>query len=432
MITKANSVSSEYEQSRNLLLKLHNLALEGRDESAEADAIRDEMDGPWYRLTEEQARRLRNLSADLATLEPDSPIKHPTSPNIYSESLADSIHIARTQGDYDEVLNLLRMSPSQVSADRAAALRGACYEALGEQETALLFVEYAVRVSSVPDSYAIFLLIKLIKSGRLERAVAWAKELCQTIGNPSPHLLEMLATTFFDSGKTTPGETGRDFLRQAIRLFQQAHDKVESLLIDPRQKLLAVNCQIGIAVCHCLLSDHELAIAALDVALQIDPKDETALTIRGLLKGPADWSAAIEDLTKAIGSHSASVWPYYYVAYDLLRRSEFERCLETCAAGLRLSSDPEINSDLCEWMAISHAELGSPAKTIVSCFEDALAFSPHNERVARNFRRFSDSLADRPSAARNWVIAQEIEPQYAARVYMQAAPPRVSMLESAR
>jgi hypothetical protein len=44
---------------------LHQLAIEGRDESPEADAIRDATDAPWVALSEAERERLRRFSENL-------------------------------------------------------------------------------------------------------------------------------------------------------------------------------------------------------------------------------------------------------------------------------------------------------------------------------------------------------------------------------
>lgn len=61
-----NTPESPAEEYARLLGKLHELITQGEGDSAEADAIRDEMDGPWYALTEQERERLNGLSEDLS------------------------------------------------------------------------------------------------------------------------------------------------------------------------------------------------------------------------------------------------------------------------------------------------------------------------------------------------------------------------------
>lgn len=52
----------KYEQ---LLRKLAELYKQGKDESIEADDLRDEMDKPWHEMTYEDQLEMRRLSAEL-------------------------------------------------------------------------------------------------------------------------------------------------------------------------------------------------------------------------------------------------------------------------------------------------------------------------------------------------------------------------------
>jgi tetratricopeptide (TPR) repeat protein len=155
-----------YLQIADLLQDLHDLMGRGRGATDEADALREQMEVHWHNLTDEERSRMEGLSADLYTLEPDSPIVHPREPGIYTEELAADVRRARDAGGSDRILALLRSRPAEISADRAAALRALCYERLGERDVAIQFFEHAVRVSSRPDAYAVSLLIHLLERFR--------------------------------------------------------------------------------------------------------------------------------------------------------------------------------------------------------------------------------------------------------------------------
>ena len=57
-----------YVEYVRLLRQLHRLIAEDND-GDEADALREDMDAPWYALSEEEIARIRGLSADLYTLD---------------------------------------------------------------------------------------------------------------------------------------------------------------------------------------------------------------------------------------------------------------------------------------------------------------------------------------------------------------------------
>lgn len=62
-------MSSNYHRIEMALLALHRLFLQGRDNSPEANAIRDSIDGPWEALSEVNRNRLRDYSQSLHATE---------------------------------------------------------------------------------------------------------------------------------------------------------------------------------------------------------------------------------------------------------------------------------------------------------------------------------------------------------------------------
>lgn len=89
------------------ILNLHRLAIDGRDESPEADAIRDATDGPWEALTEVERKRVRGLSEDLYSMtDPTAELPRPLNPQ--AQARLTDIEIARKTGQWDRALVLLR------------------------------------------------------------------------------------------------------------------------------------------------------------------------------------------------------------------------------------------------------------------------------------------------------------------------------------
>lgn len=52
-------------ECKQFILKLHQLYLKGKNDTDEADEIRDEMEPHWYKLTEEEIKEADRYSADL-------------------------------------------------------------------------------------------------------------------------------------------------------------------------------------------------------------------------------------------------------------------------------------------------------------------------------------------------------------------------------
>lgn len=107
MFQPPNSPSSQhYRQVVRGFLRLHQLTAEGRDESPDADAVRDSLDLPWRALTENEKEKIQGLSADLfAITDPIAGGALETNPQA-QKSLAE-IFEAKQRGEWDRALALL-------------------------------------------------------------------------------------------------------------------------------------------------------------------------------------------------------------------------------------------------------------------------------------------------------------------------------------
>jgi hypothetical protein len=143
-----------YVKYERLLQELHHLMAEGKGDTEEADALREEMDEPWWALRREERARLDGLSADLYMLQ-DQEVFEPLDPSERTpERLGVALKAAWDQGDWESLLELLRKGPMFLSPERIAYIRARAYEALGHHETARLFREYAARCHSQDTTHS--------------------------------------------------------------------------------------------------------------------------------------------------------------------------------------------------------------------------------------------------------------------------------------
>ena len=68
MISIISQPSTDYLECTRRLRRLHDLIRSGDGDSEAADQLRDEMDGLWNRMTPEERKLSRDLSADLHSL----------------------------------------------------------------------------------------------------------------------------------------------------------------------------------------------------------------------------------------------------------------------------------------------------------------------------------------------------------------------------
>jgi hypothetical protein len=130
-----------------LLLRLHDLIAKGQGDDAEADAVRDQMDAPWYAMTEAEQERVGGLSEDLYALAD----KNPRSVRMTEEERRQwgkEFGTAFDAGDWDRALVLLRRPPDDVPGDHVAFFQAECWEHLGCPEIALRFMRAATRLET--------------------------------------------------------------------------------------------------------------------------------------------------------------------------------------------------------------------------------------------------------------------------------------------
>jgi tetratricopeptide (TPR) repeat protein len=280
----------------DLLIDLHVLMRDGKGETQAADDIRDQMDAPWFELNEAEQQRIDGMSADLYTLEPDSPIEHVAASNVYSQELSAEIDKARKQCDYDRVLQLLRERSHEISADRAAVLRGLCYEKLAVLDIAILLYEHGASLRKADDSYAAFLLTKLEQLQRTDRSLHWAREFMQRFNDPSPQLLLTAAGAMLRSIGQNACD-GRSVLEESEQLVTTATHKMKDFQAEPPLKVLAVNRLIELALRYAQIGDSGKAGMLLESAMRVDPDDDLALAVlRGQFSDAANDEDTIEDL----------------------------------------------------------------------------------------------------------------------------------------
>ena len=164
-----------------LLIELHRLIAEGKGDDEEADAIRDQMDGPWYRLSREEDDRMSGLSADLYMLQ-DNEVYEPYEGT--QEQLRSDLNAAWERGDYEAALGFLRKGTPFLTPERVAYLRGRCYAALGHLDTALLFMRYASNRDPERAAYRVAILDLLLSLQRLDEARAEAQSFMRIADEP--------------------------------------------------------------------------------------------------------------------------------------------------------------------------------------------------------------------------------------------------------
>jgi hypothetical protein len=132
-----------------LLSEMHRLALEGKEDSAEAEALADRMDAPWHAMTPQEQARMRGLSADLYALTEGGPKRVEMTPEQRAawQNNFKEAYRANETGDVDTLLHFLRKPvPSGLPRQVIPFLQARCWEKAGDLETASVFMKEADRL----------------------------------------------------------------------------------------------------------------------------------------------------------------------------------------------------------------------------------------------------------------------------------------------
>jgi tetratricopeptide (TPR) repeat protein len=139
--------------------ELHQFLAAGKDDSPEADAIRDATDGPWKALSEVERNRIRNLSEDLYSLVEPPPPAQPMNPQ--AQAKLNAAYEARQRGDWDRALDLLRRWRAHIDPALVSYLRGSIWLEAGDAATAALFFEHACELNPEAENYQFLYLTAL-------------------------------------------------------------------------------------------------------------------------------------------------------------------------------------------------------------------------------------------------------------------------------
>jgi len=253
---------------------------EGRGESDEADQIRDSSEGLWWQMAEDEKERVRRLSADLYTLEPDSPIQHPEGGGILSDEMWIALKDLLRNKDWSGVLSLLHSEPGQISADFAAYYRGRCWAELGVNAAAIEFLRVAGERR--PD-FAVAILQPLLREGRVDDAASLARQLLPAVDAMIPNSVFLLANYCGLIATKVSRDERNQWLRQTATTFERALERADQHRQTGFEEEAMPGEYTGLGFCYQMLGQVEEARAACEKALQLDPEHPNALILHGLI-----------------------------------------------------------------------------------------------------------------------------------------------------
>jgi tetratricopeptide (TPR) repeat protein len=375
-------MSTNYRAYVRGVRELHQLCVAGKEDSPEADAIRDATDGPWEALSEVERERVGNLSEDLYSLVEPPPAIQPMNPQAQAK-LNEAIE-ARQRGEWDRALDLLRRWRAYIDPALVSYLRGSIWLEAGDPATAALFFEHASKLQPANENYLVMFLGAL-RFADLTGAIRRADDILQEYAKYSPAVVVRAADIKLMTARTTSETEGRQMFEHLEPILKNTLARFEKQDQFDRSDYVETLALLGFG--YEFVGQSQAALEFYSRGLQFEPDNDGLLVARGvLLYGTSP--RAITDLEMAIKTGSSLVWPYVFLAHHNLVNRRFEECLKLCERALSMNGSPAVMSEVSEWMAIAQAGLGFPFEMVRASFESAIRFDPSNERAKRNLVAF--------------------------------------------
>src|SRR5260370_22030810 len=151
MVARPLTLSPRYLATVRGTQGLHRLIAEGKEDSPEAEAIRDASDGPWETLSETERDSARWVAEDLYSLYEQPPTKQEMTRE--AQAGLNEAYEARERGEWDRSLELLRTWRAYIDPFLVSYLRGTIWLEAGDPATAALFFQHAHKLNSENSSY---------------------------------------------------------------------------------------------------------------------------------------------------------------------------------------------------------------------------------------------------------------------------------------
>ena len=381
--------SSSFKLVAKGLIALHRLIKDGKDDSPEAESVRDALDAPLKALNPSEKERAQWLSEDLYSVSEPPAATTQKEMNPQAQQQLIEADEARLRGDWDRALALLRRLREHISPALLSYMRATIWEETGYLGVAAVLFGHASESDPANPKYRALYLAALGESDP-DAAGKLAREVLAHDEKYAPVVVAEAANIRFSETRSTSDAESAQLYRELIPILERNLTRIEEG--DTASHTPAYEMTVWkLGICHELLGNSSAAVGYFSRGLQVNLNNDGLLAARGILQYGTS-PRAINDFEHAAGLGSPVVWPYLFLAHHYLATNRFEQCRLMCETGLRMRGSDTAKSQLEEWRAIAQAELGFPPESVRAAFEAAFRLDPSNELARRNQNAFEASL----------------------------------------
>jgi tetratricopeptide (TPR) repeat protein len=399
MIAHAPFSSPIFDFVANGLVELHRLIREGKDDSPEAESVRDALDGPLMSLSPTEKERAQMLSDDLYSISEPRASTSRNGMDAQAQQQFIEASEARRRREWDRSLGLLRNSKDSISPALLSYIRGSIWEEAGYPAVAAAFLGHASESDPANANWRALYLVALAES---DPEVA-AERAAQVLAEPesfAPVVVVEAANIRFSKISNASDAESAQLCRELIPILERnlaRIDEQEGAAGGPGYEMSAGK----LGVCNELLGNSGAAINYFSLGLRANPDNDGLLAARGTLQYGRS-PRAITDFERAVELGSSIIWPYFFLAHHYLATRRYDQCSKMCEMGARMAGSDAAKSQLEEWRAIAGAALGVAADVVREAFEAAVRLDPSNDLARRNLDAFEASLAALRTSPTSW------------------------------
>jgi tetratricopeptide (TPR) repeat protein len=392
-----------------VLRAVHDLIVQGKGDSEEAESLADQMDAPWFDMTEQEQARMRGLSRDLYALADGGARQVDMSPEEKRRwnERSKAANAAFEVGDLDAALEFLRQPyPRELPRHTIPFFQARCWERLGDLETALAFMKEAERHDPREAVSVLYLLRDL---GRMQEGADYANRIMDDPKSP-PEELYLSAAVLLQQTRGMSTSQARPVIEQIVPVLRGALEKMKSIKKEQSDtENLEINIADMLGLCLGRLGDLRAAIQLFDETLTRHPNAGGILTARGIARFDSDRPAALRDFGKATQAGDPSVLPYYILARQALLHGNYHEAWKQANRAAERPAPSALRAEIHEAIAIAQSMLGQPLEWVLENFDQAIALDPANQRIRDN-RAVAEAGRDPPRRRRPaWRSSDKID-----------------------
>ena len=409
MSDKPNTPSQAVLESARLLRELHLLFLQGKDQSKEADAIRDDMESPWYGMTPDEQERIGGLSEDLYALADNGPRFVAMSEQqiqAWKKELEDWKN-RYLQGDIDGWLAFWRRPrpnnfppPNGNPASVVHFFQARCWDKYGDYETAALFMKAAEKTD--PQFSGLVLDLLHLAGNRAEER----KYANRILNDPKSKPVFVYTAASYMFGQVNGMKSQRESLcNRLVPILKQAMEKEQRIPRAERDLPETEMYLLGsLGMCYELLGKDQEALSLYNRALIAHPSDHDLLLHRGvvLLYSRTD-PAAYADFEKAVQLNSTRCLPFLLLAQREFNAGNYWKSYEYAKKGSDKHGTNELLSMAYQIIAMSLSMLDQHIDWVLENFKLAERLDPNNATIAQN-RAIATARTEKKHTTETWKL----------------------------